>query len=160
MKATTGKVIGFLKVRESAAMGFRAGYLLTNEYGKPIEFHFTSELVVQKTHRLLYGAGFEPYLFVEVLGKPLTDRQSTAPRAVLVDHPALLGLRKQIPAPVLFISLSGGDGDATAETHAEHPEDLAAFDKLRDWVPSGFQWSEPFERILSALEEVEEPNAA
>lgn len=96
-------VLGFLTVRATERAGWRGGYLLTTEYGRPIEFHFTSEVRLSKQQQLLFGKDVESYLFAEVIGKPMTDRQVTAPRLIAVDHAALLELRRLIPAPVVHL---------------------------------------------------------
>lgn len=157
-------VLGFLHVRQSRPETFRGGYLLVTDYGRPIEFHYTSEIHVPKLHQHLYGPQFEPTLFVETFAKPLTDRQSTAPRMIAVDQRALLGLRSRIPAPVVMITGSApqAEGDSSrpvqVDCMADFEKDLAAFEKIRSLVPPAFDWIEPFERIDAALAEIQTPS--
>lgn len=152
--------LGFLHVRRSSPETFRGGYLLTTEYGRPIEFHYSSEVTVPKSHQVLFGKQFEPLLSAEVLAKPMTDRQSTAPRLILVDTPALLDLRRLIPAPVVLLTTFTESGDRTlkAQSHPEFEKDLAAFEKIRTLVPPGLDWTEPFLRIDEALTEIKDPS--
>lgn len=158
--ASRSLALGFLHVRRSSPETFRGGYLLTTEYGRPIEFHYSSEVVVPRSHQVLFGRQFEPLLSAEVLAKPMTDRQSTAPRLILVDTPALLDLRRLIPAPVVLLSTvaEGGEAILKSQTHPEFDKDLAAFEKIRTLVPPGLDWMEPFARIEEALAEIKEPS--
>lgn len=154
MAPSAGKslTLGFLDVVGDDASGYRGGYLLTNEFGRPIEFHHTTPVTVSRQDRLLHGAGFESYLFVDTLAKPMTDRQSAAPRLIVVGQPILLELRRQIPAPV--VHLVGGEREsAVARALEDHASDQAAFEKLRGLAPPQFDWLEPLGRIRAALEE-------
>ena len=161
--------LGFLTVRDTPH-GLRGGYLLTSEYGRPIEFHYTSELRIGREQRLLYGKELEPYVHSEVIGKPLTDRQSSAPRVVLVDLSSLLDLRRSIPAPVVKVSSEKAmsrDQDRTEqpvavaiECHPEFPDDRDAFERIQALAASNFDWLEPFDRLEKALAEIHQPKAA
>jgi len=158
--ANRSLVLGFLHVRRTSPEAFRGGYLLTTDYGRPIEFHYSSEVSVPRSHQVLFGKQFEPLLSAEVLAKPMTDRQSTAPRLILVDTPALLDLRRLIPAPVVLLSTiaEGGESKLKPQSHPEFEKDLAAFEKIRTLVPPGLDWMEPFVRIDEALAEIREPS--
>jgi hypothetical protein len=146
-------VLGFLKIRQTPPDGYRGGYLLTTDYGRPLEFHFTAPLKISRQERILYGGSFDSFVFAEVLGKPLTDRQGVAPQIVLVDSRGLLELRRKIPAPVVLITKSA-DGTIHAQPHPDFLQDQSAFEKLKSLVPSGLDWLEPFVRIDQALDEV------
>ncbi len=149
-------VLGFMDVRRESPETFRAGYLLTTDYGRPIEFHYTSPVSVPRAHQLLYGPDFEPVFFSENLAKPMTDRQGSAPQLVAVGTPALLQLRKSIPAPVVHLTRPDKDGPIVATAHPAHPKDLSIFEKVAGMVPPGFDWMELFDRLQGALAEVKE----
>jgi hypothetical protein len=169
-------VLGFMTVAKSS--GLRGGYLLTSDYGRPLEFHYTSEVRLTGPQVLLHGPDLEEYLYAESIGKPMTDRQTRPPKIILVNEVKLLGLRRLIPAPVVHLydesslsqatHLSGEEaadeaGEAPpkvgAVCHADYPQDLAAFDKIRELVPACFDWLEPFDRIHRALAEIKDPDA-
>lgn len=151
-------VLGFISVQPTKDGGVRGGYLLTTEYGRPIEFHYTSEVAIPRPQQILHGEGFEPYLYAEIVAKPMTDRQGTAPRAILVDHPALLELRRLIPAAVIQLRRNAqGEGQFQPRVHVDFPQDEAAFGILQNLVPRNFDWLEPFERIDQALGEIQDP---
>jgi hypothetical protein len=101
-----------------------------------------------------------------MLAQPLTDRQSVAPRIVLVERANLLELRRRIPAPVVLIEPRTTDSPAPepgesaahfrAVTHPEFPDDSVAFERIRELTPSSFDWLEPFDRLSAALSEIRE----
>lgn len=150
-------VLGFLHVARPSTNTYRAGYLLTTDYGRPIEFHYTTQVNVSPLQQALYGATFERILYAEVLAKPMTDRQSAAPQMIVVDASPLLELRRRIPAPVVAVSRQVGEHGIAAIAQREHPNDLAVFEKVCAMTPSGFDWMEPFERIAAALSEIADP---
>jgi hypothetical protein len=160
MAGSKSITLGFLHVRRRASTLFRAGYLLTTDFGRPIEFHYTSEVSVPLIHQTIFGADFEPHFFVDTLAKPMTDRQSVAPQLIVVSSRSLLGLRRLIPAPVVSVDVASDDPFASAHAHEEFGKDLAIFEKVRGMVSGGFDWREPFERIESALAEIGEPTGA
>ena len=158
--------LGFIAVHVGSDSGLRGGYLLTSEFGRPIEFHYTSELRIPRQQQILYGTEFEPYVYSELLAKPLTDRQKTVPQIIVVNRHALLDLRRLIPAPVacLVAQERGKDEDGEqdscglqVQTHSEFAQDQIFFEKIRALVPASFDWLEPFERLEQALSEVRDP---
>lgn len=150
-------VLGFMTVRPTEE-GLRGGYLLTTEYGRPIEFHYTSELIVTPSQRAIYGSHFEPYVFAEVMGRPLTERQRTPPQAIVVNRLPFLELRRFIPAPMIHLERPAADADLMVRAHESHPTDADLFPRMKELVPIHFDWMEPFERITAALAEIKDAN--
>lgn len=151
--------LGFLTVDSDEREALRGGYLIVSDHGRPLEFHFTLPLSFTNQERVLYGRQFGKLVHVEQIAKPLTDRQSMAPRAIFVDRPTLLGLRECVPAPVLCVSGGGQIQPVNSQPtlpsvvfHPDFPSDALAFDKLRGLIGVSFDWLEPFERIRAALE--------
>jgi hypothetical protein len=154
-------VFGFLTVRPTANDGFRGGYLLTTEYGRPVEFHYTSEVRLRGPQRILFGARIDEFLEVDLLALPLTERQTMAPSVVVVDRLALLELRTRIPAPVVCLGPSDEPNTPwTVHTHSTQPNDRTEFDNAVEIAPPNFDWLEPFERLSAALTEIRETNIA
>lgn len=154
-------VLAFLTVRPTADQTFRAGYLLTTPYGRPIEFHYTADFRLRGSQRLLFGTKIDEYVEVDLLAVPLVERQSVAPRIVVVDRPALLELRSRIPAPLVLLEPSNeGDQRWKVTTHASAPDDREEFDAIRDLSPPNFDWLEPFDRLSAALAETREQRSA
>jgi hypothetical protein len=157
----TAMVLGFLTVRPTADQTLRAGYLLTTPYGRPIEFHYTADFRLRGPQRLLFGAKIDEYVEVDLLAVPLVERQSVAPRIVVVDRPALLELRTRIPAPlVLLEAASDADLRWNVTTHSSAPQDREEFEAIRELAPPNFDWLEPFERLTAALAETREQRSA
>lgn len=149
-------VLGFMTVRETERGGLRGGYLLTSDYGRPIEFHYTSELRLNPQQQVLYGKAADSCLFAESLGKPMTERQGTAPLIIATDCLRLLELRCHIPAPVVFLNAQPvGVSDVY---HGDFPQDKQAFAKIKTIVPEKFDWMEPFDRVSVALAEIRDPD--
>lgn len=155
--AQRASMIGFLTIVEDGDGTLRGGYLIVSEQGRPLEFHFTQPVVFSKQERLLYGRQFGTLVHAEQIAKPLTDRQSVSPRAIITDRPTVLSLRTSVPAPVICVALDGLNGRAPGSMHischADYPNDRQAFDRLRELAPTHFDWLEPFERIQAALAE-------
>jgi hypothetical protein len=145
-------ILGFLGVRDDAADGLAGGYLLTTEFGRPLEFHYTAPLKLSGPQRILYGAGYRSYVYGEAIGKALTDRQSTAPRILLAADAGFLALRPHIPAPI--VRLSRESSGMSTDCHSDFEQDGAAFEKIRRLTPENFDWLEPFDRIREALSEL------
>jgi hypothetical protein len=154
-------VFGFLTVRATPTDGIRGGYLLTTQYGRPLEFHYTAEVRLRGPQRLLFGARVDEFVEVDLLAVPLTERQSSAPCIVVVDRPALLELRSRVPAPVVCL---GPSDDSSAlwsvQVHEAQSTDHAEFLNAVEIAPPRFDWLEPFERLGAALAELRDGRQA
>ncbi|HEY1860697.1 MAG TPA: hypothetical protein VGG61_10105, partial [Gemmataceae bacterium] len=73
MTATTTLNLGFLTVVRDAN-GFLGGYLVTNQWGRPLEFRLSTALQPNRVQQILYGDTLEPYLCAEVIAKTLLDK--------------------------------------------------------------------------------------
>ncbi len=146
-------VLGFLTVKPTAEGGLRGGYLLTTEYGRPLEFHYTTELRIAGPQRRLFGGSAPECLHVESFALPLIAKQTTAPHALFVDLASLLDVRRRIPAPALLVE------PGAVSPHRDHPEDAEAFARLQALTPPSFSWAEPFERLAEALAEIKDARA-
>ena len=51
--------------------GYRGGILVTDEWGKPLEFRCTSPVHPNPVQRTLYGQTLLPHIAVELIGAPL-----------------------------------------------------------------------------------------
>jgi hypothetical protein len=141
--------MGFLSIlRESA--GYLGGYLVTNQWGRPLEFRLSSAIQPNRVQQILYGESLEPYLCADLIGKTLVDKSATAAEVVLTDHPAALDLRRRVDVPVALVKLDDPAGPLTA-----HPHFGADTPVLRDLVDrlGNFDFAEPFTRIREAIAE-------
>jgi len=151
--------LGFLSVFQDHH-GYVGGYLVTNAWGRPLEFRLSSAVQPNKVQQILYGDTLGAYLCGEVIGKTLLDKTTTSVQCVLVDNPLALDLRLRVEAPVgLWYSIVDPDQPVPGLTvqprlycHPQFPEDVAALREQIDKLGS-FDFSEPFGRIREALSE-------
>jgi hypothetical protein len=67
--------IGFLTVLDEGN-GYVGGYLVTNVWGRPLEFRLTSAVQPNRVQQILYGETLVPYLCGDLIGKTLVDKSS------------------------------------------------------------------------------------
>ena len=95
--------LGFLTAIEVADRGFVAALLVTNRYGRPLEFQCTSPIKPNRTQKILYGPTLAPYLLGELLGCALVEKIGVKPNLILTDRPEILELRNHISIPVVCL---------------------------------------------------------
>ncbi|MFO0968136.1 MAG: hypothetical protein U0793_21480 [Gemmataceae bacterium] len=149
--------LGFLTVVREPA-GFLGGYLVTNTWGKPLEFRLTSAVQPQRVHQILYGDSLESYIAGDLIGKSLLDKSTTPAQLVVTDSPAALVLRLRVELPVALVVPA--DGEALnclpvqdrifCSPHA--PRDVAAIRSILEKL-GPLDLTEPFARIREALGE-------
>jgi hypothetical protein len=150
--------VGFLSVQQEPS-GFVGGYLVTNAWGRPLEFRVSSAVQPNKVQTILYGDTLHSYL-CEVIGKTLVDKTATPVQWVLVDNPVALDLRWRVEMPVgLWYPVVDPDrpmpGLPVRERvycHAQFPEDVALLREQFDKVGQ-LDLAEPFVRIRDAMAE-------
>lgn len=166
--------LGYLELDK----GYRGGILVTDEWGKPLEFRCTAPVHPNPVQRTLYGRTLLPHIAVELIGAPLLRTVQEKPEVVIIgdeiffdvrhhSETAVIRLRRQgeevtvsgssdaaKPASIVMDSPSGKFQPIIMETHREFPQDSAAF---RDRLSELFgRWDliEPFDRLTKALEYV------
>lgn len=153
--------LGFLTAVEDDERGVVGGLLVTNKFGRPLEFQCTTPVKPNRTQQILYGHTLRPYLLTEVVGKTLLDKIGVKPHLVLVEAEDLLELRQFVPMPVASLSTASSNselqrftlGRQNLEFHAEFPEDCELVRKGSGEVPDTADLKEPFDRIREALAE-------
>jgi hypothetical protein len=151
--------LGFLSVRQENS-GFVGGYLVTNPWGRPLEFRLSSAVQPNKVQAILYGDTLHSYLCGEVIGKTLIDKTATCVQWVLVDNPMTLDLRLRVDFPVgLWHCLVDPDQpmpglmvQARLYCHPHFPEDVNALRQQIDKLGQ-LDFGEPFARIREAINE-------
>src|SRR5438270_13891896 len=101
--ATTN--LGFLTIVRDGA-GYLGGYLVTNLWGRPLEFRLSSAVQPNRVQQVLYGQSLEPYICADLLGKTLVDKTATSAQVILTDHPSALDLRLRLEVPVALVNLN------------------------------------------------------
>lgn len=154
---TSPSNLGFLSVYRDAS-GFVGGYLVTNSWGRPLEFRLTSAVQPTRVQQILYGDSLHSYVCAEVIGKTLIDKTATATSFLFVDNPAALELRRIIDTPIgLWYSvvdetMPGLLVESRLYCHFEHPADAPL---LREQIEKlgPFDFAEPLARIREAMTE-------
>lgn len=163
--------LGFLTALESPQGGYVGGLLVTNHFGRPLEFQCTTAVKPNRMQEILYGPTLVPYVLTELIGCTLLEKVSARPDLVLTERDDLLGLRHHVAVPVAHVGLVESP-QSQANTNDErerapsltlgrqrlrfdssHPADREAVDQRTNLLPSAADLLEPFQRIHEALQE-------
>ncbi len=151
--------LGFLSVFQEGG-GQVGGYLVTNSWGRPLEFRLSSAVQPTKVQQILYGDTLQAYLCGELIGKTLIDKTATSVQCVVTDNPLALDLRLRLEIPVALMH-AGQEGSANPPglmvrpnlyCHARHPGDVDAIRELLAKTHS-IDLAEPFARVKEAMGE-------
>jgi hypothetical protein len=167
--------LGFLTAIEVPNSGYVGGMLVTNRFGRPLEFQCTAPVRPNRTQEILYGPTLRPFLLGELIGKTLVQRVDVKPHLVLTEQTDLLELRNHISIPVALISedsiasrpqpnplleavpeapvKSIQIGRLALRFHQSHQQDREAVQQATRRVSNEVDLSEPFDRIRAALKE-------
>ena len=131
-----GVLLGFLAIRKTPSEGVRGGYLITTEYGRPVEFHYTTELKLAGPQRLLFGGAAPEYLHVELIAVPLTDKQTVAPQILFVDSGYTTVWGNGIIGSVFSGSIPVGDSSRTHTAYGKVPagQNTLKAGSFSDWL--------------------------
>ena len=170
--------LGFLTAVEDADRGYVGGLLITNRFGRPLEFQCTSPVKPNRTQQILYGPTLKPYVLGELIGRTLLEKVGVKPHLILVESLDLLSLRGATAIPVASLTTivnksdpqpgtsekpkSSGDvaedltdslrlGNESVVFDAEHTDDRTEITKYAKLVPADADLREPFERVREAL---------
>src|SRR5688572_21105115 len=114
--AGTPVTLGFLTVLQEPS-GWLGGYLVTNGWGRPVEFRLTTAVQPNRVQAALYGPTLPEYLLADLIGKTLIEKTATKPDLVVTDVPAALPLRSRVEMPVVALR-----GPSAADAFAfDHP---------------------------------------
>src|SRR6266700_637974 len=110
-----GKVafLGYLELDNGAS--YRGAILVTDDWGKPLEFRCTAPVKPTAVQRTLYGSTLMPHVLVALIAKPLIDALIEEPVAVLVSESMFLDLRHNVDVPVVRVRRQGNEVKVTAE---------------------------------------------
>ncbi len=106
MSVDTGKElfrIGFLTAIEIPDRGYVGGLLVTNHFGRPLEFQCTAPLKPNRAQEILYGPTLVPYVLGDLIGRTLIEKVGVKPHLVLTERMELLDLRELVAIPVACV---------------------------------------------------------
>lgn len=156
--------LGFLTILQDGS-GVFGGYLVTNAWGRPLEFRLTTAVQPNRVQQILYGPTLTEYLHAELIGRTLVEKTSVAPALIVTDSLPALGLRERLNLAV--VAVRSGNPDESTEilqlTHArssvmlaysaKFADDKAAIEERLDRIDSAVDLAEPFARIREAVAE-------
>jgi hypothetical protein len=154
--------IGFLTVLQESS-GQLGGYLVTNGWGRPLEFRLSTAVQPNRVHQILYGPTLENYICGDLIGKTLFDKTATTVNLIVTDRPAALDLRLKIDVPVVCLVPSGTaagveilparQGREAVICHGKFVADREAIKPLLERLDDAMDLAEPFGRIREAIAE-------
>jgi hypothetical protein len=157
--------LGFLTVVQENT-GYVGGYLVTNSWGRPLEFRLTTMVQPNRVQQILYGNTLKPYIYSDLIGKTLVDRSGVPVHLLITDCQPLLDLRLRMETPVAWLAYStdpqalqeaGGFACSTTAgpllPHPRFADDSKAIETVLGQIDSEADFSEPFARIREALSE-------
>jgi hypothetical protein len=160
--------LGFLTVLQEGG-GYLGGYLVTNAWGRPLEFRLTSAVQPNRVQQVLYASTLVPYVCADLIGKALVDRAGVPAHLIVTDREPVLGLREKVETPVAWLlpqtdaraedlreagrAVPLARGGGLLACHARHPADVESVRALLEQLDGAFDLAEPFARIREAVAE-------
>src|SRR6516164_5447413 len=90
--------VGFLTVLHEPS-GYLGGYLVTNNWGRPLEFRLSTAVQPNRVQQILYGGTLKPYICADLIGKTLVEKTAVPVQFLLTDTEAVLDLRASVKTP-------------------------------------------------------------
>jgi hypothetical protein len=165
--------LGFLTVLREAT-GYLGGYLVTNQWGRPLEFRLSTAVQPNRVQQILYAGTLEPYLCADLIGKTLLDKTAVPVEMLVTDTQAVLDLRLRVEIPVAWLSPGqqtstigcAGELPVTLPTavctfsngsaiqcHSLFTQDAAVIRETLERLTGMVDLAEPFARIREAIGE-------
>ena len=157
--------IGFLTVLHEPS-GYLGGYLVTNTWGRPLEFRLSTAVQPNRVQQILYGGTLEPYICAELIGKTLVEKSGVPVQLVVTDCAMALDLRLKLDVPVVWLVPAGetpagfgppvrSDSPSTGAivTHSRRSHDSVVVSALLDRIDGTLDLAEPFVRIREVIAE-------
>jgi hypothetical protein len=158
--------LGFLTILQDVT-GWIGGYLVTNGWGRPLEFRLTTAVQPNRVQKALYGPTLQEYVFADLIGKTLVEKSSTPASLLITDLAPLWTLRKRISIPLVIVSSHPmTNSPPPGLLYLEHPRarhgvwlpvwassDGESIKALLDQIDPAVELSEPFSRIREAVAE-------
>src|SRR5260370_31650924 len=114
--------LGHLDFENGAA--YRGAILVTNAWGKPLEFRCTAPVKPNPVQRTLYGQTLLPHILVELIALPLLQSCQAKPEVILVQEGSFFDIRHRTDTPVVLLHRQGSDVKVRSESEEEKPEPI------------------------------------
>src|SRR5579862_7161932 len=138
MTAESGKEnfrLGFLTAIEVPERGFVGGLLVTNHFGRPLEFQCTAPLKPNRTQEILYGPTLVPYVLGDLIGRTLIEKVGVKPHIVLTERQELLSLRELVQIPVACVDDLPANGRTSTAKHVA-PAESDSTEETAELIPT------------------------
>lgn len=159
--APANVTVGFLSVVTDSS-GVYGGYLLTNAWGRPLEFRLSTAVQPNRVQQILYGPTLAEYLHADLIGKTLVEKAVAAPGLIVADSLPALGLWGRLGVMTVSVAPAEGSGFRALTTPrssvpvtypAKHAGELGALTARLEQLDPAVDLSEPFARIREAMAE-------
>jgi len=146
----------------SEGNGHLGGLLITNQWGRPLEFRVSTAVQPNRVQQILYGSSLVPFICADLIGKTLLEKSSTQADLIVTDSFGALDLRRSVDAPVVWHNLQletpAGDelGPAVIDKlhcHRCFPQDVETVRAMFESAGNNVDLTEPFTRIREAVGE-------
>jgi hypothetical protein len=157
--------LGFLTILHEPS-GYLGGYLVTNCWGRPLEFRLSTAVQPNRVQQILYGSTLQPYICADLIGKTLVDKTVTPVQLILTDHEAVRDLRWRLEVPVVWLAKPDAPpaaegacvrpaerGRGAVYCHPRFREDAATVRPILEQLDAALDLTEPFARIREAIGE-------
>src|SRR5437763_17114377 len=92
--------LGFLTVFAEPT-GYLGGYLVTNSWGRPLEFRLSTAVQPNKVQQILYGGTLTEYVSADLIGRTLVEKTGTPAHLLITDTLNVLSVRSRVDVPVI-----------------------------------------------------------
>lgn len=157
--------VGFLNITHDAG-GALGGYLVTNGWGRPLEFRLSTAVQPNRVQQILYGPTLTEYLHADLIGKTLVEKTGVQPTLIVTDSIPALALRNTLNVPVVVIVPADPDSSTADLVLLTHPRssvplgysarfagDRQRLEDLLERIDPAVDLAEPFARIREAVGE-------
>ncbi len=164
--------LGFMTAVEIGDRNYVGGLLVTDRFGRPLEFQCTTPVKPNRTQELLYGPTLVPFILGDLLGKALLDRVSVKPSLIMTSRIEMLQLRTKVAIPIIYDEASTESGSKSAEgrstrsvaqeirfgrqtfrMHEDFTDDQSAVERIGQQLSDDANMHEPLQRVGEALKE-------
>jgi hypothetical protein len=161
--------LGFLTVLQEGS-GYLGGYLVTNTWGRPLEFRLSTAVQPNRVQHILYAGTLQEYLCADLIGKTLIDKSATPVQLLLTDSLGVLPIRSRLEIPVVAVvpqddpAVTFLPAERVARLETERAAAPLLFDPrqagdearirgLLERIDAALDLGEPFGRIREAMVE-------
>lgn len=166
--------VGFLTVYPEGT-GFLGGYLVTNFWGRPVEFRLSTAVQPNKVQQILYGPTLNEYLCAELIGKTLVEKTATPVQLLVTDYADVLPIRTRLDIPTILARPAEGIAETAPNVpmirldhqrctvplwlREEQRADEELIRAILDRLDAALELTEPFVRIREAMTEARKMGA-